>query len=229
MASSLLNAPVLFWLVPLSLSMTLIARAQHEDGFQSLFDGQTLKGWTPYGKSGGIDGWNVEDGILHRAAAGGDIVTEVQYADFDLRFEWKVAPGGNSGVMYRVRVTDLPAYVTGPEYQILDDAIHSDGSSQLTSAASLYGLYAPTARVVRPAGEWNSGRITVQGNKIQHWLNDVLVVEAMVGSEDWQRRVRESKFADWNDFARASSGHIALQDHGDEVWYRNLRIKVLSP
>lgn len=201
--------------------------AQKEDGFAWLFDGKTLHGWRNYGKTGTPTGWKVEGGTLFRESGGGDLISERQFGDFDLRFDWKVGPGANSGVMYRVHEGKEPAYFTGPEYQILDDAAHHDGGDPVTSAAALYGLYAPAEQVVRPAGEWNSARIVLRRGHIQHWLNDVLVVNCKLGSADWDERYQGSKFKDWKDFGRMEKGHIVLQDHGDPVWFRNIRIMEL--
>ena len=202
--------------------------AQDRDGYQTLFDGQSTDGWRGYGRDTVPDGWVIDGDALHRRSGGGDIMTDQQFQDFDLEFEWKVAASGNSGVMYRVKETDQPAYFTGPEYQILDDGQHQDGKNRLTSAASLYGLYAPMEEVTRPAGEWNQGRIIVQGNHVQHWLNGRLVVDCVMWSDDWQKRYDASKFAPWTEFARMPRGHLVLQDHGDPVWYRHIRIKDLT-
>ena len=204
------------------------AMSQDHDGYHPLFDGQSAAGWRGYGRDTMPDGWVVDDGALHRQSGGGDIMTDQQYQDFDLVFEWKVAEGGNSGVMYRVKESDQPAYFTGPEYQILDNAKHQDGKNLATSAAALYGLYAPMKDTVRPAGEWNEGRIVVEGNHIQHWLNGKRVVDCVMWSDDWQHRYDDSKFAPWQEFARMPRGHIVLQDHGDPVWFRNIRIKELT-
>jgi len=197
-------------------------------GFTPLFDGTSTRGWRGYGSKEFPAGWVVEDGALHRRAGGGDIMTEEVYQDFELRFEWKVAAGGNSGVIYRVREQAEPAFHTGPEYQILDDAIQPDGKILPTSAASLYGMYPPSRRVSKCAGSWNEGRIIVRGDHVQHWLNGELVVDCHIGSEDWNERLKKSKFATWPDFAHPSRGHIVLQDHGDAVWFRQLYIKPIT-
>jgi hypothetical protein len=168
------------------------------------------------------------DGVLHRVDGGGDIMTAKEYGDFDFRFDWKIAEGGNSGVMYRVSVEKGPAYETGPEYQVLDNGKHRDGKSSLTSAASLYALYPPAKDVAKPAGEWNEGRIVVHGNHVTHYLNGEKVVDVELGSDDWNKKVAGSKFAAWKKFGVNKRGHIVLQDHGDEVWYRNVRIKELN-
>ncbi len=177
------------------------------------------------------DGWSVEDSVLHfDGSGGGDIITKETYDDFDLEFDWKVSEGGNSGVIYRVGLGDGAPYMTGIEYQVLDDEGHRDGGSTLTSASSLYALYPPSdKRKVKPAGSWNSGRIKVEGNEVTHYLNGRPVLKAKIGSSDWKEKIANSKFKDWDKFATLPSGHIAFQDHGDEVWFRSIRITKLDP
>jgi hypothetical protein len=166
----------------------------------------------------------VVDGALTRAGRAGDLITRDMFGDFELELEWQVAKGGNSGIMYRVTENTEATYQSGPEMQVLDDERHADGRSRLTAAGSVYGLYAAPAGVVKPAGEWNAVRIVARGRHVEHWLNRVKVVEYEIGSPDWEARVAASKFKDWPEFGRAASGHIALQDHGDRVAYRAIRI-----
>ena len=196
-------------------------------GWRSLFDGRTTAGWRGYKRVDMPSGWQVVDGALTRVSRAGDIVTADEFGDFELALEWKISPGGNSGIMYRVTEDADATYETGPEMQVLDDARHPDGQSPLTSAGALYGLYPAPRGVVRPAGEWNAARIVVRGNHVEHWLNGVKTVDAEIGSDDWNRRVADSKFSQWPGFAKASRGHIALQDHGDWVAYRNIRVREL--
>jgi hypothetical protein len=199
-----------------------------EEGFTPLLKGDSREGWIGYGQKEWPKGWELSEGVLHRAGSGGDLMTAKEYGDFDLRFDWKISEGGNSGVMYRVSVEKGPAYETGPEYQVLDNARHRDGKSPLTSAGSLYALYPPTKDVAKPAGEWNQGRIVVHGNHVSHHLNGEEVVHVELGGADWNKKVAGSKFAAWKKFGANKRGHIVLQDHGDEVWYRNVRIKELD-
>jgi hypothetical protein len=195
-----------------------------EAGVSLLADGAE-KLWVGYGKKEWPKGWKLADGVLHRAGRGGDLRTVNQYGDFDLRFEWKVAPGANSGVIYRVSDETKRPHETGPEYQILDDAKHGDGKNPLTAASSLYGVYAPSKKTAKPPGQWNRSRIVVQGDRVRHFLNGEKVVDAKIGSDDWNRRVAASKFAQWEGYAKSPRGYIVLQDHGDEVWYRGMRIR----
>jgi hypothetical protein len=171
------------------------------------------------------EGWQVVDGALTRVGQAGDLITREVFGDFELELEWMVAEGGNSGIMYRVTEEAAETYQTGPEMQVLDDARHPDGGSRLTSAGAVYGLYPAPAGVVKPAGEWNAVRIVVHGSQVEHWLNGIEVAAYQLGSTDWVARVAASKFREWPGYGRAAAGHIALQDHGDRVAYRNIRIR----
>ena len=202
------------------------------DGWKLLFDGKTTKGWHKYrGKEVG-DQWKAADGSLilsHKSGKnGGDIITDDAFDNFELAIDWKVTPGANSGVMYRVSETEDAPYYTGPEYQILDNDKHPDGKHRETSAASCYALYAPSKDATKPVGEWNHTLIKVNGNHVEHWLNDVKVVEYEFGSDDWNKRVAASKFKEWKKFGTIKKGGIDLQDHGDDVAYRNIKVRVMS-
>ena len=204
--------------------------ANQDEAWIHLFDGQSLDAFRGYGQEEIGKGWKIEDGVLvlDGTAGSGDIVTRDTFDDFELRFEWKISPGGNSGVMYRVRLGDGAPYFSGPEFQILDDEGHHDGHDRKTSAAALYGLYAPQHKVQKPAGEWNTAKIVMKGNHVEHWLNGTRVVAAEIGSDDWNQRVNASKFKAWPQFAKTRTGHIAFQDHGNPVSYRNIRIRKLQ-
>jgi hypothetical protein len=200
---------------------------EQEEGWRLLFDGQTLTGWRGYGMQTMPEGWAVVDGSLTRTAPAADIVTTGQFRNFDLQLEWKIAPGGNSGIFYRAVETSDPIYHNAPEYQILDDNVHQDGRSQLTSAGANYALHPAPRGVVRPVGEWNTARIVVQGNHVEHWLNGQKIVEYELGSSDWQQRVANSKFTEWPGYGKAAQGHIGLQEHGSWIAYRNVKLRVL--
>lgn len=196
--------------------------------WQTLFDGTSTAAWRGYQMSTFPAGWRIEDGTLVRAAEAGDIITRDQYGDFELELEWMVPPGGNSGIMYRVTEADSATYRTGPEYQVLDDAAHADGANPLTSAGAAYGFHAPPRGLVKPAGQWNATRIVSRGNHIEHWLNGTKAVEYEIGSADWETKLKASKFDAWKGYGRSPRGHIALQDHGDRVAFRNIRIRPLQ-
>jgi hypothetical protein len=173
------------------------------------------------------DGWKAVDGALTRVGGGGDLITRTPFADFELKIDWNISPGGNSGIIYRVTEEYDAPYWSGPEMQVLDDAKDADGQSRLTAAGASYALYPSLPGFVKPPGEWNHVRIVVKGSHVEHWLNGTKVVEYELGSSDWEARVRESKFAPYRDFGRAPAGYIDLQDHGDRVVYKNIKIRVL--
>jgi hypothetical protein len=198
---------------------------EKQQGWKLLFDGQTPRGWHVYKKDVSPAGWQVKDGCLVRAAPAGDIATDEDFQDFELSLEWRISPGGNSGVMYRVTEDHGAPYETGPEYQILDNGEHPDGRDPLTSAASCYALYAPPRDVTVPVGFFNKARIVVQGNHVEHWLSGVKVVEYELHSPEWDALVKASKFSKMPDYGTRPKGKIDLQDHGDKVWFRNIKIR----
>ena len=174
------------------------------------------------------DGWQAVDGALARVKGGGDILTVGEYGDFELMIDWRIAAKGNSGIMYRVAESESAPYMTGPEYQVLDDAGHADGKNPVTSAGSIYDVYAPTKKVVKPANEWNHTKIVAKGNHLEHWLNGEKVCEAEIGSEDWNAKVAKSKWAKVTSYGKETKGKIDLQDHGNKVEFKNIKIKVLK-
>lgn len=199
-------------------------------GFRPLFDGQTTTGWKAWRGTGVPKAWEAENFELvlrPGSGAGGDLCSVTQFADFDLRLEWKIAKGGNSGIIYRAAKDYPESWKTGPEYQVLDDYAAFGGRPADTSAASLYDMIAPPMMVSKPAGEWNETRIVVRGNHIAHWFNHVKVVDCVVGSPDWNARIERSKFKEFPEYARKTRGYIVLQDHGAQVAYRRIRIKEL--
>ncbi len=195
-------------------------------GWTLLFDGKSLEHWRGYKKTEVPDGWKAEDGALARPGGGGDLVTRDEYQDFDLKLEWKISPGGNSGVMFHVTEAHGASYESGPEMQVLDNAKHPDGHNPKTSAGAAYALIACSKEVVHPQGEWNEAELIVTGNHVEHWLNGTKVVEYELHSPAWQALVDASKFKSMPDYGMAASGRICLQDHGNQVWFRNVKIKV---
>lgn len=208
-------------------TMNMLSAAEQAAGWRLLFDGRSTDGWRGYKKTTMPAGWQVVDGALTRTAEGGDILTTQKFGNFELSLEWKVAPGGNSGVFYRASEDDEAVYWTAPEMQVLDDARHPDGKSRLTAAGAAYGLYEAPGGIVKPAGEWNEARIVVNGRHVEHWLNGVRMLQYELWSPDWEVRVRNSKFAPHPRYGRNTEGYIGLQDHGDWVAYRNIKIRVL--
>jgi hypothetical protein len=196
--------------------------------WRPLFDGQSLTGWHGHRTPDVVPtGWAVVDGAITRVGEGGDLVTAEQFANFELEFEWMVTSGGNSGVFYRINPDVEVTYMSAPEYQVLDDAVHADGQSPLTSAGAAFGLYPAPAGHAKAGGEWNAARIVVNGASVEHWLNGTQTASYALWSPEWEQKVRDSKFGAWPDYGRATRGHIGLQDHGDRVAFRNIRIRVL--
>ena len=204
---------------------------QKAAGWRLLFDGQTTNGWHGYGKDHFPAGWVVQNGCLVRVGPGGDIVTDEEFDNFELELEWRISAGGNSGIFFRVGEGPPYRWVweTGPEMQVLDNAEHPDGQNPLTSAGSNYALHAPLRDVTQPLGFFNQVRIVADGPHIEHWLNGVKIVEYEIGSPRWERLVADSKFAKMPHYGRLTKGRIALQDHGDQVWYRNIKVRRLPP
>jgi len=205
-----------------------LSGVEDEAGWQPLFDGESLQGWRGYHDPDLPNGWSAEDGVLHFSGGNGDLVTIEEFSNFELSLEWRVSPGGNSGILYLAALGQEQIYMSAPEMQVLDDQVHVDGGNPLTSAGAAYGLYPAPRGVVRPAGEWNQARVRVDNGHVEHWLNGQKIVDYVIGSPDWLQRVADSKFADWPAYGQASSGHIGLQDHGDEVWFRDIKIRVLD-
>jgi hypothetical protein len=195
------------------------------DGWITLFDGTSTDAWRGFGKDALPEGWVIEGDTLTRVGPGGDIITRETFEDFELELEWRVAEGGNSGIFFHVAEGPGAVWETGPEMQVLDNALHRDGGDPSTSAGANYALHAPVDDVTRPVGEFNHVRLVVVGGHVEHWLNGVKLLEYQLGSEDWERRVAASKFASMPRYGREGAGHLALQDHGDRVWYRAIRVR----
>lgn len=205
------------------------AAPETNEEWRVLFDGTSLSGWRGFGLESVPECWQIEDGVIAWTSAEtcGDLMTTEQFANFELALEWKVSPGGNSGIFFHVTEDHDRSWQTGPEMQVLDDELHPDGQKPETSAGSNYALHAPSAVVVRPVGEWNEVRLLVDGPHVEHWLNGTKIVDYELWSDDWEARVAASKFAAMPDYGRPTSGHIVLQHHGDEVWFRDIRVREL--
>jgi hypothetical protein len=219
-----------------SAEQARLTAAERDAGWKLLFDGTTTTGWRGFKKAGfPAKGWVVESGRLKHLASGGqptadsgDIITVDTFYDFDFRFEWIVAPGGNSGVKYLV--TEEREGPIAHEYQIIDDVKHPDAliGPHRATAALYDAIAAPANKILKPAGLRNEGRILVQGNRVEHWLNGAKVIEYELGSAALKAAKAKSKFKDVAGWGEKIKGHILLQDHGDEVSYQNLRIRDLS-
>ena len=209
--------------------------AQKNKGFTPIFDGKTTNGWHTYGKDFAGKGWKAEDGVLHfdpqaRSKDNGDLVTDKEYGNFHLKIEWKVSPKANSGIIFYVN-EDLKkynkTYLTGPEMQVLDNDGHKDGAILKHRAGDLYDMIKSTGEPVKPVGEWNLAEIISNKGNLTLKLNGVTVVKTTLWDDNWKNLIAGSKFAAWEGFGTYKTGKIALQDHGDEVWFRNIMIKEL--
>lgn len=207
---------------------------QAQKGFKPIFDGKTTTGWHTYGKTSVGAGWKVEDGVLHfdpqaaKNGQGGDIVTDAEYENFHLKLDWKIEPKGNSGIIFYINEDPKKftnPFKTGLEMQVLDNDGHPDGKITKHRAGDLYDLIQSKSEPVKPAGEWNTAEIISKKGKLTFILNGVVVVKTILWDDNFKKLLSKSKFATWPDFATFKKGKIALQDHGNNVWYRNIMIK----
>jgi hypothetical protein len=225
-----------------------LTAAERAAGWRLLFDGRSLAGWRGLGyDSVPTAHWRVVDGAIAKTpsakvrrlpdgqpAAGGDLMSIESFRDFELAFEWRVTPGANSGVKYNVSEELSLAHAAnhaalGFEYQVLDDALHPDNKIATHLAGGLYDILAPNpAKRLRPVGEWNSARIILRGNHGEHWLNGVKVVEFDLGTPRLDSLLAMSKYRPIPGFAERRRGHIVLQDHGDEVYFRSIKTRDLN-
>lgn len=210
----------------------ILSRSEKNEGWILLFDGKNMNQWRTYLKDS-VSGWIVENGTMKALGLGddlsGDIITKEQFEDFELTLEWKISPGGNSGIMFMVREDTAyeAVYETGPEYQLLDDLGYHEPVEDWQLAAANYAMHTTGEKELRPVGDWNTTRIIKTGTHVEHWLNGRKVVEYELWTEDWKSRVSAGKWKDYPGYGTFSRGHIALQDHGDEVWFRNIKIREL--
>jgi 3-keto-disaccharide hydrolase len=205
-----------------------LTEQERAEGWELLFDGQTMDKWRGYKMDAVPDGWAVRDQSITRVGPGGDLVTREVFDDFELSLEWKISEGGNSGIFFHVSEDYDHAWESAPEMQVLDNTHHSNGSDPRTSAGANYALHAPSRDVTRPVGEFNRAVIIVRGHHVEHHLNGVKLLEYELGSEEWEALVAASKFGQMPGYGRSPRGHIALQDHGDPVSYRNIKIRRLD-
>ena len=203
----------------------------------SLFDGSDLSNYRIFGfPDADRDRWSAKDGVLSLAArAEGSkskldlIITPNPVGNFEFSFEWKMSPGGNGGIFYMVK--EDPKYTkpwhTGLEMQLLDNEGHVEGKIETHRSGDLYDLIASSKDTTLPAGEWNHSRIIRRGNEVEQWMNDHLAVSFTIGSDSWKQLISKSKYAEWPEFGKIDRGHLILQDHGDQISFRNLQLKEL--
>ena len=209
---------------------------EQQAGWRLLFDGKTTTGWRGYKSTTMPASWRVENGsLLARRTQGessGDIITDEQFDDFELVWEWKMTEGNNSGVIYRATEERANVWETGPEYQILDNQGHIDGLNPLSSAGACYSAFPPAKDVTRPLGQWNQSRIVARGNHVEHWMNGEKLLEYDVGSRSWQAHVKTSKFFPsaygQSNWGKVPKGHIGLQDYGGAIEFRGIKLRAIE-
>jgi hypothetical protein len=221
------------WSTSLVLMTLLLADAKKPspEAWTVLFDGTSTSAWRGYRQPDFPSGcWTTSGGELTTVAGAKscDIITREKYRDFEIQLEWKVGPGGNSGILYRASELPEPAPIwhVAPEYQILDDTAHPD-ARPVNLTGGLYDLVAPENKVIRAVGEWNTAGVVVKGNKVEHWLNGKKVLEYELGSPALQALIAKSKFKDLTMFAKEQDGYVGLQHHGEQAAFRNIRIRRL--
>jgi hypothetical protein len=216
-------------LLSFALVLTLAGAAQKP---VAIFDGKTLAGWRSY-QHKPVDSWQASDGMLFNKGnkdpdvKHADLITEKEYENFELSLDWKIAPGSNSGVLYMVTEEFTASYHSGPEYQLIDDTGYPGKLEDWQKTGANYAMDVPMINATRPAGEWNRTVIKVNKGHVEHWLNGKKVVEYELWSDAWKQHKLSGKWKDTPGYGLAKKGHIALQDHGGEVWFKNITIREL--
>jgi hypothetical protein len=237
MKKQLQAAALLLLSIPV-VSFTVLDQStpKAEHPWIKLFDGKSLKGWHGYNKgSAPVKNWQVENGALvclgaAKDAAGGDITTDKKYADFELTWDWKVDKGSNSGVMYHLQEGSKyhSPYETGPEYQVIDDIGFPEKLEKWQQAGADYGMHtANDDKKLMPVGQWNHSKIIFNKGHVEHWLNGKKIVEFTAWDAEWTKKRAEGKWKDYPDYAKAKTGEIALQDHGNKAYFKNIMIREL--
>lgn len=213
-----------------------LTAAEKKDGWKLLFDGKTLNGWKMY-QSKPADCWGAKNGELYckgsetdKSDLRADIITADEYDNYELMVDWKIAPGGNSGIMYHVTEDYDAAYLSGPEYQLIDDEGWSGGKLEdWQKSGADYAMYPPATLAAKAPGQYNTTKIVVKGAHREYWLNGKKVAEFEAWSDDWNKRKAEGKWKDAPGYGMAKKGYICLQDHGSGVWFKNIKIRPLNP
>lgn len=210
-----------------------LTKAEKKEGYHLLFDGKTMNGWRTY-QNKSSDSWLVNNGTLYckgsatnKSDKRADIITNDQFENFDLSVDWKISPQGNSGIIYMVTEQYPASYLSGPEYQIIDDNNFPEKLENWQKTAANYAMDPAPAAVPNPVGEWNHTRIIVNKGHVEHWLNGKKVVDYELWTDEWKKNKMAGKWKDAPGYGQSKRGHIALQDHGSEAWFKNIRIRQL--
>lgn len=202
-------------------------------GWKLLFDGNSMNGWRTY-QNKKSNSWSVKEGTLYckgsdsdKTDLRADIITNDQFENFELSVDWKISPKGNSGLMYMVTEGPKAAYMTGPEYQIIDDIGFPEKLEDWQKTGANYAMNPAPEAAPNPVGEWNHSRVIVNKGHVEHWLNGKKIVEYELGSDKWKDEKARGKWKDTPEYGMSKKGHIALQDHGSEAWFRNIKIREL--
>lgn len=204
-----------------------LSKEEQNAGWQLLFNGADMSQWRNFKSQTLSSKWIIDDDAMLLTKGGGDILTKKPYQNFDLKIEWKISEVGNSGIFILADELGKYIYSHAPEVQIIDNERHADTEIDSHLAGSIYDLLAAPLAAHKPAMQWNTVRIKMLNNHLQVWQNGVSTVSMVVGSSPWNTLVENSKFATWSNFANSEKGHIGLQDHGDKVWFKNIKIKEL--
>ena len=209
------------------------AAEQSKKNWVALFDGTSMKGWRSY-QNKPANSWSVKDGLLSNkgnkdtSVKHADLITEKEFENFELRVDWKIAPQANSGIIYMVTENYPSSYQSGPEYQLLDDQGYPEKIENWQKTGANYAMNPPTIDATKPAGEWTHTVIIVDHGKVEHWLNGQLVVAYTLWNEEWQKHKASGKWKDTKGYGQSAKGHIALQDHGGEVWFKNILLREIK-
>lgn len=207
-----------------------LSKKEKKEGWILLFDGTTMNGWRSY-KNKESEGWDVKNGELYCKEEGvkkrADLITNNKYENYELLIDWKIAPKKNSGIIYMVTEENNASYESGPEYQLIDDLGYPSKLSDKQLSGANYDMHAPTAKVAKPAGEFNQTKIVINKGHVEHWLNGTKVVDYQLWTPEWEQVKANSKWKDVKAYGMSKSGHIALQDHGGGVAFKNIKLKPL--
>lgn len=210
-----------------------LTHSEKKTGWKLLFDGKSMNGWRAY-QNKQTNSWSVKDGVMYckgsstdKSDLRADMITDKQYENFDLSIDWKISPQGNSGILYLATEEFKAAYLSGPEYQIIDDLNFPQKLEDWQKTGANYAMDpAPTA-APNPVGQWNTTRIVVNKGHVQHWLNGKKLLDFEMWTDEWKKKKTEGKWKDAPGYGVSKKGHIGLQDHGSEAWFKNLKIKEL--